>query len=59
MYPFGPILAGAGLNITAMSYNGQLGFGIISSPDLAPDLWNLADALPAALDELMGSITNP
>ncbi|BBX16153.1 wax ester/triacylglycerol synthase family O-acyltransferase [Mycolicibacterium duvalii] len=59
VYPFGPILAGAGLNITAMSYNGQLGFGIISSPDLAPDLWNLADALPAALDELMGSITNP
>ena len=59
VYPFGPILAGAGLNITAMSYHGQLGFGIISSPDLVPDLWSLADAFPAALEELLGSITNP
>ena len=57
VYPFGPILAGAGLNITAMSYNGRLGFGIISSPDLVADLWPLADALPAALDELVQSIT--
>ncbi|WP_370328919.1 wax ester/triacylglycerol synthase family O-acyltransferase [Mycolicibacterium hippocampi] len=59
VYPFGPILAGAGLNITAMSYNGQVGFGIISSPDLVPDLWSLADALPAALAELIASITDP
>jgi len=59
VYPLGPILAGAGLNITAMSYNGRLGFGLISSPDLVPDLWSLADAFPAALGELLGSITDP
>ncbi|CAA0136589.1 Putative diacyglycerol O-acyltransferase [Mycolicibacterium vanbaalenii] len=59
VYPFGPILAGAGLNITAMSYNGRLSFGMISSPDLVPDLWPLADEFPVTLDELIGSITTP
>jgi diacylglycerol O-acyltransferase len=53
MYPLGPIIAGAGLNITVMSLNGRLGVGIISCPDLVPDLWDLADAFPAALKELM------
>jgi diacylglycerol O-acyltransferase / wax synthase len=58
MHPFGPILAGAGLNITAMSLNGQLGVGIISCPDLLPDLWDIADLFPAALEELVQS-TDP
>lgn len=52
VYPFGPILAGAGLNITAMSYNGRLGVGILSSPDLVPDLWPLADEFAFVLTEL-------
>ncbi|MDM4141977.1 MULTISPECIES: wax ester/triacylglycerol synthase family O-acyltransferase [Mycobacterium] len=53
MYPLGPIIAGAALNITVMSLNGRLGIGIISCPDLVPDLWDLADAFPAALKELL------
>lgn len=53
MYPLGPIVAGAGLNITVMSLNGRLGVGIMSCPDLVPDLWDLADAFPAALKELL------
>ena len=53
MYPLGPLIAGAGLNITVMSLNGRLGVGLISCPDLVPDLWDLADAFPAALKELM------
>ena len=53
MYPLGPIIAGAALNITVMSLNGRLGVGIISCPDLVPDLWDLADAFPAALKELL------
>ncbi|OAN36837.1 WS/DGAT/MGAT family O-acyltransferase [Mycolicibacterium iranicum] len=57
-YPFGPILAGAGLNITAMSYNGQLSFGIISSPDLVRELWPLADEFRTALAELAQPITD-
>jgi WS/DGAT/MGAT family acyltransferase len=53
MYPLGPILAGAGLNITVMSLNGKLGVGIISCPDVLPDLWGIAELFPAALEELM------
>jgi WS/DGAT/MGAT family acyltransferase len=53
MYPLGPIIAGGGLNVTVMSLNGQLGVGIISCPDLVPDLWQLTDAFPAALKELL------
>jgi hypothetical protein len=53
MYPLGPIIGGAGLNITVMSLNGELEIGIIGCPDLVPDLWSLADAFPDALKELL------
>jgi diacylglycerol O-acyltransferase / wax synthase len=53
MYPLGPLIAGAGLNLTVMSLNGRLGVGIISCPDLVPDVWELAAAFPAALKELL------
>lgn len=53
MYPLGPLVAGAGLNVTVMSLNGRLGIGIVSCPDLVSDLWDLADAFPAALKELL------
>jgi diacylglycerol O-acyltransferase len=52
MYPLGPLL-GAGLNITVMSLNGELGIGIIACPDLLPDLWDMADGFPDALKELL------
>ncbi|WP_205872900.1 WS/DGAT/MGAT family O-acyltransferase [Mycobacterium camsae] len=53
MYPLGPLLGGAGLNITVMSLDGALGIGIISCPDLVPELWAMADAFPDALKELL------
>lgn len=53
MYPLGPVIGGAGLNITVMSLAGELGIGIIGCPDLVPDLWGLADAFPDALKELL------
>lgn len=53
MYPLGPLLGGAGLNITVMSLNGALGIGIISCPDLLPDLWGMADDFADALKELL------
>ncbi|ORA15491.1 WS/DGAT/MGAT family O-acyltransferase [Mycobacterium arosiense] len=53
MYPLGPIIAGAALNITVLSLNGRLGVGMVSCPDLVSDLWDLADAFPAALKELL------
>ncbi|GLE54058.1 putative diacyglycerol O-acyltransferase [Mycobacterium montefiorense] len=53
MYPLGPIIGDAGLNITVMSLNGELGIGLIACPDLLPDLWGVADAFPDALKELL------
>jgi diacylglycerol O-acyltransferase len=53
MYPLGPIFHGSGLNITVFSLNGKLGIGIISCPELLPDLWELADDCSVALDELL------
>lgn len=53
MYPLGPIIGDAGLNITVMSLNGELGIGIIGCPDLLPDLWSMADGFPDALKELL------
>ena len=53
LYSTGPILEGIGLNITVWSYLGTLYFGLISCRELMPDLFDLADLLPAALDELL------
>ncbi|WP_102142736.1 WS/DGAT/MGAT family O-acyltransferase [Mycobacterium hubeiense] len=53
MYPLGPIFHGSGLNITVMSLNGKLDVGIVSCPELLPDLWDLADDFEPALDELL------
>ncbi|HEX2213460.1 MAG TPA: wax ester/triacylglycerol synthase family O-acyltransferase [Mycobacterium sp.] len=53
MYPMGPIFHGSGLNITVMSLNGKLDVGIVSCPELLPDLWDMADDFSAALEELL------
>jgi len=55
MYPLGPIFHGSGLNITVMSLNGKLDVGIISCPELLPDLWDLADDFAVGLDELLSA----
>ena len=53
MYPLGPIFHGAGLNITVMSLNGKLNVGLISCPELLPDLSALADGFITGMKELL------
>ena len=53
MYPLGPIFHGSGLNITVMSLAGQLNVGLISCPELLPDLWDMADGFDAGMKELL------
>ncbi len=53
LYPLGPIFHGAGLNITVMSLVGTLDVGLISCPQLLPDLWDMADGFPAGMAELV------
>ncbi len=55
MYPLGPIFHGSGLNITVMSLSGTLDVGLISCPELLPDLWEMADDFAVALDELLAA----
>jgi diacylglycerol O-acyltransferase len=57
LYSVGPILEGIGLNITVWSYLGTLFIGLISCPELMPDLWELAELLPEALAELSCAAT--
>ncbi|MBB2992492.1 WS/DGAT/MGAT family acyltransferase [Mycolicibacterium iranicum] len=57
MYPLGPIFHGSGLNITVMSLSGNLDVGIVSCPELLPDLWDLADDFDVALRELLDATT--
>jgi diacylglycerol O-acyltransferase / wax synthase len=51
-YPVGPVMDGAGLNMTVMSYLDQLDFGLLTCPDVVPDVWALTDGLEAAMKEL-------
>ena len=46
VYPFGPLLPGAGLNITVLSNMGNLDVGLLGCPDLVPDLWGDRRRLP-------------
>lgn len=55
MYPLGPIFHGSGLNMTVMSLSGNLDVGIVSCPELVPDLWDMADAFDVALQELLAA----
>jgi WS/DGAT/MGAT family acyltransferase len=55
LYPLGPIFHGAGLNITVMSLNGKLNVGLISCPELLPDLWDMADGFVAGMAELLAA----
>jgi len=52
MYPMGPIFDGGGLNMTVMSYMGQMYFGLVSCRETVPELWGIAAGLNDALDEL-------
>jgi WS/DGAT/MGAT family acyltransferase len=54
-FPLGPVMDGMGLNITIMSYRGVLYWGLVSCAKAVPRLWDVAAAIPAALDELMAA----
>ncbi|OSC41838.1 wax ester/triacylglycerol synthase family O-acyltransferase [Mycobacterium decipiens] len=56
MYPLGPIFHGSGLNITVMSLHGTLDVGLVSCPDLLPDLWEMADEFAIGMEELLAAV---
>lgn len=52
-WPLSIVEHGVGLNITVMSYDGAMGFGIVTARRAVPEARDIAVALQAALDELL------
>jgi WS/DGAT/MGAT family acyltransferase len=52
-FPLGPVMDGAGLNITVMSYRGVLNWGLMACAETVPRVAALASYIPEALDELL------
>ena len=53
MFPLGPVMDGMGLNLTVMSSENVLYWGLASDARAVPRLWDVAAAIPRALAELM------
>ena len=51
-YPMGPILEGAGLNLTVLSNMGNVDFGAIACKEMVPDLWDIATGFGDAVQVL-------
>jgi diacylglycerol O-acyltransferase len=55
LYPVGPVAEGMGLNVTAMSYQDTLSFGLLGCRRLVPDVQDLAICLDDAVAELVAA----
>jgi hypothetical protein len=60
-YPMGPIMDGAGLNITVLSYRDHVDIGFLADEELVADVWDLAAEVGPAFDELvaLAGLTDP
>lgn len=52
IYPMGPVMEGAGLNLTVMSYMDSMDFGFFVDSELVPDVWDLVDDTYEAFEAL-------
>jgi diacylglycerol O-acyltransferase / wax synthase len=54
-FPLGPVMDGAGLNVTVMSYRGVLNWGLMACAETVPGVRAMASYVPHALDELLAA----
>lgn len=54
--PMGPVMEGAGLNITVLSYMDHVDIGFMACRELVPDVWDLATYVDDAMAELLAAI---
>ena len=52
-HPHGPVIEGAGVNITVVSYVDSVDFGIIACRESVPDAWDIALGFGAAVGDLV------
>jgi WS/DGAT/MGAT family acyltransferase len=52
VWPLGPLMEGAGLNITVLSNMGSVDFGVIACRETVPDVWTIADGFTEAVTAL-------
>lgn len=52
LHPHGPLMEGAGLNITVLSYAGSVDVGVLGCAERVPRAQRLADRVAEALEEL-------
>jgi len=58
IYSMGPLVDDLGLNITAWSYLERMSFGVVTCKELIPDVWDLAERIPVAVDELLAAVSS-
>ena len=52
LFPMGPVMEGAGLNITVISYMDDIDIGLIVARESVPDVWDMAADIEESLAEL-------
>ncbi len=53
LFPIAPLSTNQALNVAVMSYNGQLGFGLLADYDAVPDIGVFAEGLEKSISELL------
>jgi diacylglycerol O-acyltransferase / wax synthase len=52
-YPMGPVILGAGLNLTVLSNMGNVDLAAAGCTELVPDIWDIPEHFSAAVQELV------
>lgn len=58
LYPLGPVLDGAALNVTVISYGDDIHVGVVADRDAVPDVGLIAGAMEQSLEELRKDAEN-
>jgi diacylglycerol O-acyltransferase len=51
------VVDGAALNITAMTYRGQIGFGLLACPESVPDIDVVGRLIPESMTQLTKAVS--
>jgi WS/DGAT/MGAT family acyltransferase len=54
--PMGPVMEGAGLNITVLSYMDNVDIGFMACRELIPDVWDLVEHVERSMAELLAAV---